>query len=119
MLTGLLRDATRLALEDGDNELKTLLITNYIKKRKIKREEKENRKVKIEYNTTDQIKNLLEYVAKDHPANIRLKSSVKIHKKRGGNISKKNLVQNDKVNRKEYVCNKCKEVEHNARTYKN
>ena len=43
MLTGLSRDATRFALEDGDNELKTLL-TNYIKKRKAEREEKENRK---------------------------------------------------------------------------
>jgi len=140
MLTGLSRDATRLALEDGDNELKTLL-TNYIKKRKAEREENENRKRlnaienTIDINndheeqvlfesedrvyTTDQIKNPLEHVAKGRPANTRLKSSLEIHKKRGGNIGKENLAQNDKVNRKEYVCSKCKEVGHNARTCKN
>ena len=99
MLTGLSRDATRLALEDGDNELKTLL-TNYIKKRKAEREENENRKRlnaienTIDINndheeqvlfesedrvyTTDQIKNPLEHVAKGHLANTRL---IKIHKK--------------------------------------
>ena len=67
----------------------------------------------------DQIKNPLEHVVKGRPANTRLKSSLEIHKKRGGNIGKENLAQNDKVNRKEYVCSKCKEVGHNARTCKN
>ncbi|RIA94072.1 phosphoribosylformylglycinamidin [Glomus cerebriforme] len=42
----------------------------------------------------------------------------KENRKRGRNIGKKNLAQNDKVNRKEYICNKCKEMGHNARTYK-
>jgi len=72
---------------------------------------------------TDQIKNPLEHVAKGRPANNRLKSSVEISKKRGGNnTGKENSVmnaQNDKVNRKEYVCSRCKEVGHNARTCKN
>ena len=52
-----------------------------------------------------------------------LKSSVEISKKRGGNnTGKENSVmnaRNDKMNRKEYVCSKCKEVGHNARTCKN
>jgi len=69
--------------------------------------------------TTDQIKNPLEHIAKGRPANTRLKSSLEIHKKRGGNIGKENLAQNDKANRKEYVCSKCKEVGHNSRTCKN
>ena len=38
--------------------------------------------------TTNQIKNPLEHVAKGRPANSRLKSSLEIHKKRGGNIGK-------------------------------
>jgi hypothetical protein len=85
MLTGLSRDATRLALKNGDNELKTLL-TNYIKKRKTEREEKENRKrlnaientininndhegqvlfkSKDRVYTTDQIKNPLKHITK-------------------------------------------------------
>ncbi|CAG8643327.1 17125_t:CDS:2 [Funneliformis caledonium] len=32
---------------------------------------------------------------------------------------RKDVVPSGKVNRKEYVCGKCKEVEHNARTCRN
>ena len=61
----------------------------------------------------DEIEEPLEHIAKGRPANKRLKSSVKISSKRIDNKFGK-----ENANRKKYVCSKCKEIGHNARTCK-
>ena len=138
ILTGLSRKASQLAIEDDDNgELKDFL-NRYIKKRtKIREEQESNRRLRAIDNVmnkdarsvemddkivfesngrvyaTDEIEEPLEHIAKDRPTNKRLKSSVEISGKRSNNkLSKEN------ANKKEYVCSKCKEIGHNARTCK-
>src|SRR5688572_24139176 len=67
-----------------------------------------NRRVYVK----DEINEPLEHIAKGHPANKRLKSSVEISGKRSDNeLSKEN------VNRKECVYSKCKEIEHNVKRF--
>ena len=137
ILTGLSRKASQLAIEDEDGELKDFL-NRYIKKRtKIREEQESNRrlreignvvnkdmrsaemngKIVFESNgrvyATDEIEEPLEHIAKGRPANKRLKSNVEISGKRSDNkLSKENAT------RKEYICSKCKEIGHNARTCK-
>ncbi|PKK59057.1 hypothetical protein RhiirC2_871376 [Rhizophagus irregularis] len=137
ILTGLSRKASQLAIEDGDDELKDFL-NKFIEKRKKNREMQEsnrrlrtidnvvnknvrsaeiNGKIVFEANgrvyATDEINEPLEHIAKGRPANKRLKSSIEISGKSSGNILGK-----ENANKKEYVCSKCKEIGHNARTCK-
>ncbi|CAB4438145.1 unnamed protein product [Rhizophagus irregularis] len=76
-----------------------------------------NGKIVFEVNgrvyATNEINEPLEHIARGRPANKRVKSSIEISGKRSGNISGK-----ENANKKEYVCSKCKEIGHNARTCK-
>ncbi len=123
-----------MAIKDDNGELKNLL-NGYIKKRiRIREEQNSNKRLReidnvvnknvksveiddkfvFEFNgktyVTDEINELLEYIAKGRPHNKRLKSSIE--------TSKSNNSGKENTNKKKYVCSKYKEIRHNTRTCK-
>ncbi|GBC22561.2 hypothetical protein GLOIN_2v1770388 [Rhizophagus irregularis DAOM 181602=DAOM 197198] len=94
------RKASQLAIEDGD-ELKDFLNKFIEKRKKIVRCKNQ---IGVNKNVRSAEINVKLF--------LKLMEDIEISEKRSGNISGK-----ENANKKEYVCSKCKEIGHNARTF--